>query len=415
MEERRVAVTGVGMVTSLGCDRDEVWQALCDGKSGVSTITRWDPSRHGVRIAGEIKDFDPDRWIDRRESRRIDRFGHFAIAAADLAVTDSGIQFESEDRTRAGVMIGSGIGGLGVLEEQQERLKDKGPDRVSPFLIIKLMINAGSAQVSIRYNLKGPNSSTVTASASASNAIGDALRIIQRGDADIMVAGGAEAAITPLGMAGFISMNALSTRNDDPPAASRPFDKNRDGFVMGEGAGVLILEELERAKARGAHIYAEFRGYAMSGDGFHMVQPDPSADGAVRAMKGAIDDAGMQPSDITYLNAHGTSTPYNDAMESTAAKKVFGDHISTLAISSTKSMIGHLLGASGGVEAVFSCLAIDRDIIPPTINYETPDPECDIDCVPNVARKCEVYAAMSNTLGFGGHNATLLFSKYPND
>lgn len=409
---RRVVITGVGAVTPLGLEKEVFWKALCSGTSGISHISRWDASRHSTQIGGEIKDFDPSPWIEVREQRRIDRFAQFAIVASVKAVEDAAIDMGRENLDRVGVVIGSGIGGLSEIEEQHERLLTKGPDRVSPFLVPKLMVNAAAGLVSIRFGARGPNTAVATACASGSHAIGDAFRVILRNEADVMIAGGAEAALTPIGQAGFCSMKALSTRNDEPERASRPFEKNRDGFVMGEGAGIVVLEELQHAVRRGAHIYAEMLGYGMSGDAHHITAPDPTGRGAAQAMLEAVRQAGLRPEDVVYVNAHGTSTPLNDKMETEAIKLAFGQHARRLAISSTKSMTGHLLGAAGGVELVFTALAVERDVIPPTINYEEPDPECDLDYVPNQARVCKVEVAMSNTFGFGGHNASLLIAKY---
>ena len=408
---RRIVITGLGAVTPLGMDKEVYWKALCDGRSGISLISRWDASRHDTRIGGEIKDFDPTPWIEVREQRRIDRFAQFAIVASAHAVKDAALDTSREDLDRVGVVIGSGIGGLAEIEEQHERLITKGPDRVSPFLVPKLMVNAAAGLVSIRFGARGPNTAVATACASGSHSVGDAYRVIQRDEADVMITGGAEAALTPIGQAGFCSMKALSKRNDEPERASRPFEKNRDGFVMGEGAGIVVIEELGHARRRGAYIYAEILGYGMSADAHHITAPEPSGRGATSAMLDAIRQSGLKPEDVDYVNAHGTSTELNDKMETAAMKAAFGEHARKLAISSTKSMIGHLLGAAGGVELVFTALAVDRDLMPPTINYEEPDPQCDLDYVPNVARACPVKVAMSNTFGFGGHNACLLIAK----
>jgi len=409
---RRVVITGLGAVTSLGIEKETFWKNLCEGRSGIRLITLFDPSEFPTQIGGEVKDFDPSPWIDKREQRRIDRFGQFAIVAGVHAVEDSGLDFSKVDRDRSGVVIGSGIGGLSEIETQHEILLTKGAKRVSPFLVPKLMVNAAAGLVSIRFGVRGPNTAVATACASGSHAVGDAFRVIQRDEADIMIAGGSEAALTPIGLAGFCSLKALSRRNKEPERASRPFDKERDGFVIGEGAGILILEELQHALGRGAHIYAEVRGYGMSSDAHHITAPDPTGRGAANAMLDAIQQAGLKPDDVTYVNAHGTSTAMNDEMETNATKLAFGDHARKLAISSTKSMIGHLLGGAGGVELVFTALTVERDIILPTINYENPDPSCDLDYVPNKARSCTVEVAMSNTFGFGGHNASVLLSKY---
>jgi 3-oxoacyl-[acyl-carrier-protein] synthase II len=411
MENRRVVITGVGMITALGCDRQTFWPAICEGKSGVSTITSFDSSIFDVHIAGEIKNFEPEKWIERKQVRRLDRFAQFAVAAAVEAIKDAGLDVSKIDPTRAGVIVGSGIGGLIEIETQHTVLLTKGPNKISPFMIPKLMVNAAAGQISITFGLKGPNSAVATACASGTNAIGDAFKVIQRGEADIMVTGGTEAAITPMGVGGFAQMKALSRRNDAPEKASRPFDRNRDGFVIGEGAGIIVLEEYEHAKRRGADIYAEFLGYGMSGDGCHITAPDSEGRGAAQSMKDALRDASLNPEDITYINAHGTSTPLNDTIETKSIKSVYNTHARKLAISSTKSMLGHLLGASGGVEMVACALMVKHDIINPTINYETPDPECDLDYVPNVGRQTSVNRVMSNSFGFGGHNATLIIGK----
>ena len=411
MQRRRVAITGLGTVTSLGHDVSSMWKALCEGKSGVAAITQFDASRFETRIASEVHGFDPAMWIDAREAKRMERFCWFALATADQAITDAGLDFSTEDTTRIGVIVGSGIGGIGEMEAQHQRLIDRGPERVSPFLIPKLMINAAPGLISIRHHLQGPNSAVATACSSGTHALGEALRIIQCGEADIMIAGGSEGAVTPLGLAGFCNMKALSTRNNSPAEASRPFDKDRDGFVMGEGAGMVVLEELEHARQRGARIYAEFTGFARTADGFHITQPEPEGKGAALAMKKALADAGLNPEDLAYINAHGTSTQLNDAMESKAIRSALGTYARKVAISSTKSMLGHLLGAAGGVEFIIATLAVHYNVIPPTINYHTPDPDCDLDYVPNVAREITVNVAMSNTLGFGGHNASVVVAK----
>lgn len=406
--DRRVVVTGLGVVSPLGIGADRFWNAMMEGRSGVGRITAWDPTGLETQIAAEVRDFDPTDFMDRKEARRNDRFVLFAYAAARMALEDSGLTITPGNAPRVGVLIGSGIGGAITWEEQTRVLETKGPHRVSPFFIPNVIMNMASGVVSILTGAKGPNSSVVTACASGGNAIGDAMRIIQRGDADAMIAGGTEAAITKLSVAGFCAMKAMSTRNDDPPRAVRPFDATRDGFVMGEGAGVVVLEALEHAERRGARIYAELVGYGMSGDAYHITQPDPEADGAARSMRNALADAGMAPEEIDYINAHGTSTPYNDRLETLAIKKVFGAHARHLAVSSTKSMMGHLLGAAGGVEFIACVLAITRGAIPPTINYEHPDPECDLDYVPNRPREARITTAMSNAFGFGGHNAILI-------
>ena len=411
-EMRRVVVTGVGAVTPVGNTAEEFWAALIQGKSGIGPVTRFDASPLPTRIAGELKGFDPLRYIDKKDDRKLDPFLKYAIACAAMAVEDAGLNVERVDRTRFGVLVGSGIGGITTLLETHKVLLEKGPDRVSPFFIPMLIINMASGLISMRFGARGPNSSVVTACATGNHAIGDAMRIIQRNDADVMIAGGSEAIILPLTFAGFCQMKAMSTRNDDPERASRPFDATRDGFVCGEGGGLLVLESLDHALARDARIYAEVVGYGMTGDAHHMTAPDPDADGAARAMSLALRDAGVEPSSVGYINAHGTSTLYNDKSETMAIKRVFGDHARKLAVSSTKSMTGHLLGAAGGIEAIATAFAIHHGILPPTINYETPDPDCDLDYVPNQARKQDVEIALSNAFGFGGTNATLVLRKY---
>jgi 3-oxoacyl-[acyl-carrier-protein] synthase II len=408
----RVVVTGLGAVTPLGNSVPEYWRAICEGRSGVGPITRFDPKRLDARIAAEVKGFDPLKVIEKKELKKLDLFIQYALAAGVEAVEDAKIDFSQVDPTRAGALVGSGIGGILSILEWHRVLLEKGPSRISPFFIPSLIVNMASGQLSIRYKLKGPNSSVVTACATGNHAIGDAFKIIQRGDADLMVAGGSEAIIDELPIGGFAQMKALSTRNDEPARASRPFDADRDGFVPGEGAGIVVLEHAEHARRRGAHIYAEIVGYGMTADAYHMTAPDPDGDGAVRAMTGALRDGGVRPEDVGYVNAHGTSTPYNDRTETLAIKQVFGDHARRLAVSSTKSMTGHLLGAAGGIEAIVTVLALQQGILPPTINYETPDPECDLDYVPNVARKAEVEFAISNGFGFGGTNATLVFRRW---
>jgi 3-oxoacyl-[acyl-carrier-protein] synthase II len=408
----RVVVTGLGAVTPLGNSVSDYWRAICEGRSGVGPITRFDPKRLDCRIAGEVKGFDPLKVIEKKELKKLDLFIQYAIAAGVEAVESAKIDFSQVDPTRAGALIGSGIGGILSILEWHKVLLEKGPSRVSPFFVPSLIINMASGQLSIRYKLKGPNSSVVTACATGNHAIGDAFRIIQRGEADLMVAGGSEAIIDELPIGGFAQMKALSTRNDEPTRASRPFDADRDGFVPGEGAGVVVLESLECARRRGARIHAELVGYGMTADAYHMTAPDPDGDGAVRAMAGALRDGGLRPEDVGYINAHGTSTPYNDKTETLAIKRVFGEHARRLAVSSTKSMTGHLLGAAGGIEAIVTVLALQHGLLPPTINYETPDPECDLDYVPNAARKAEVDVAISNGFGFGGTNATLAFRRW---
>jgi 3-oxoacyl-[acyl-carrier-protein] synthase II len=409
---RRVVITGLGTINSLSSDTDEFWSRLCAGGSGISYIESFDTSEFSVKIAGEVKDFEPEKFVDPREVRRLDRFALFALAAADIAVKDAGLDFSKEDPFACGVLLGSGIGGLKEIEEQHTRLLEKGPSRISPYMIPKLMVNAASGQVSIRYGLKGPCSAIATACASSSNALGDAFKIIQRGDADIMLAGGSEAAISPMGLSGFIALRALSCRNDRPTEASRPFDRDRDGFVLSEGSAVLVLEELEHAKRRGAKIYAEFLGYGMSSDGCHITAPDPCGKGAAKAMASALRDARINPEDVDYINAHGTGTPLGDVAETKAIKQVFGERAYRIPVSSTKSQMGHLLGASGALELLVCVLAIDRGAIPPTINYHTPDPECDLDYVPNEARPCKLNYVLSNSFGFGGHNTCLVIGRY---
>lgn len=410
--KNRVVVTGYGVVSPVGNDVDTFWESLITGKSGVGLITAFDTTEYPVKIAAEVKNFNPADYMDRKEIKRTDRFVQFAIAASRMAIERAGLEINDENRNRVGVYIGSGIGGLTTLEEQHRILLEKGPRRVSPFFIPMMIANMASGQVSIVLGAKGPNSTAVTACASATHSIGEAFHAIQLGKADVMITGGTEATILPLAVAGFCNAKALSTRNDEPEKACRPFDKDRDGFVMGEGCGIIILESLEHAKKRGAKIYAEMIGFGMSGDAYHLTQPAPEGEGAARAMACALADAGIKPEDVSYINAHGTSTEYNDKYETMAIKQVFGEHAYKVAVSSTKSMTGHLLGAAGGIEAVACVKAIEEQIIPPTINYETPDPECDLDYVPNQARKAEVKVAMSNSLGFGGHNATIIFKKY---
>jgi 3-oxoacyl-[acyl-carrier-protein] synthase II len=410
--KKRVVITGLGAITPIGNTVEQLWKNAQAGVSGTDRITRFDPSAHVSQIAGEVKDFDPTVYIDKKEVKRMDPFVQYAIASADMALEDSGLPLERIDKTRAGVLVGSGIGGLQTLEAQHTILLEKGPGRVSPFFIPMEIINLAPGQLSIRYGLQGVNCAVATACATGSHAIGDAFRWIQRGDMDVMIAGGTEASITPLAVAGFGNMRALSMRNDDPKHASRPFDKDRDGFVIGEGSGILILESLEHALVRNAKIYAEVIGYAATADAYHITSPDPEAKGVTRCMQLVLADAGIAPSEMNYINAHGTSTPYNDKFETLAIKKVFGDYASKLAISSTKSMIGHSLGAAGAIELIITALAVKHDILPPTINYETPDPDCDLDYVPNVVRNATVNVAMSNSFGFGGTNACIVLKKY---
>ena len=410
---RRVVVTGLGVVTSLGVEVPDFWDRICAGKSGVGQISRFDCSDYKVRFAGEIKEFEltEHMQIDSKDVKRLDRFVQFAMAAAAKAIRQSGMDFSQGDQYRNGVLIGSGIGGLQEIEQQHNQLFDRGPSRVSPFMIPKLMVNAASGNISCHWQLRGPNSAVATACASATNAIGDAFRLIQLDHADVMVTGGSEAAITPMGLSGFARMAALSTRNEEPERASRPWDKDRDGFVMAEGAGVLILEELEHAKKRGATILAEILGYGMSADGNHMTAPDPEGRGAARAMQCAIRDAKINPSDIDYVNAHGTSTPLGDKAETFAIKTVFGDHVRKIAVSSIKSQMGHLLGASGGVELVACVLALQNQVAPPTINLDNPDEGCDLDYVPHEARQMPIRRILKNSFGFGGHNACLVLER----
>ena len=413
MEKRRVVITGLGALTPVGNTTDEFWDALQRGKSGIGPITRFDSTGYPTRIAGEVRGFDPLTFVDKKEARRLDPYLQYAIASAVMAVEDASLDVSKVDGARFGVLVGSGIGGITPLLDTHKVLLSKGPDRVSPFFIPMLIINMASGLISMRFGARGPNSSVVTACATGNHAIGDAARIIQRDDADVMIAGGAEAIIVDLTFAGFCAMKAMSMRNEEPTKASRPFDAGRDGFVCGEGAGLMVLESLPHARARDARIYGEVVGYGMTGDAHHMTAPDPEGDGAARAMLAALRDAGIDPTEVQYINAHGTSTPYNDKFETLAIKRVFGDHARRLAISSTKSMTGHLLGAAGGIEAIATVLALHHGVLPPTINYETPDPDCDLDYVPNQARKQVIDVAMSNAFGFGGTNATLAFRRYP--
>ena len=412
MQNRRVVVTGVGLVTALATGTEENWKALCEGRSGVTAITRFDTTLFTAKIAAEVKNFEPLNWFDKKDLKKMDAFIHYAVAAADFAMKQAGLTISPESAERAGVFIGSGIGGFTVIEREHQAFLEGGPRKISPFFIPSSIINLAAGQVSIRFGARGPNSAPCTACSSGAHAVGDAFRVIARGDADVMICGGSEAAVTPMGVGGFAAMRALSTRNEEPARASRPFDKDRDGFVVGEGAGVLVLEELELAKKRGATIVAELVGYGMSGDAFHITLPPDDGHGAHRVMLNAINDAGIKPEEVGYINAHGTSTPPNDRIETAAIKRLFGDHARKLAVSSTKSMIGHLLGAAGAVEAGITSLVVERGVIPPTINYETPDPDCDLDYVPNKMRKANVRYALSNSFGFGGTNASLLFKRY---
>jgi len=409
---RRVVVTGIGLVCGSGNTKEEVWSNLLAGRSAVGPLTRFDATNFPVRIVSEVKDFDPLKFIEKKEVKKMDIFIHYAIGAAQEAVDDSGLRITPENAARVGSYIGSGIGGFGVIEREHEKFLKGGPGKISPFFIPAAIVNLAAGQVSIRFGAKGPNSATCTACSTGAHAVGDSFKIIQRGDADAMICGGAEAAITPMGVGGFAAMRALSTRNDDPERASRPFDAERDGFVIGEGAGILILEELEHARARGAKIYAEVAGYGMSSDAYHITQPSEDADGAIRVMQNAMNDAGVEPHEVDYINAHGTSTHYNDKLETKAIKHVFGDSAYSIPVSSTKSMMGHLLGAAGGVEAGIIALALRDQIAPPTANYEHPDPDCDLDYVPNAARRVRMRHALSNSFGFGGTNAALLMKNY---
>ena len=407
----RVVITGLGVVAPCGIGIETFWQNLITGVSGVGPITRFDASRHDCRIAGEVKGFDPLQWLDKKEARKMDLFIHFAVAAAQMAVEDAGLKVTSEEAERVGVFVGTGMGGVPALEESHRILMEKGPSRISAYFIPSIITNLASGQISMRYGMKGPNSCVCTACATGNHAIGDAFRLVARGNADVMVAGGTEAVITPLTIGGFSAMRALSTRNDEPTRASRPFDKDRDGFVMGEGSGVMILESLEHARQRGARIYAEIVGYGMSADAYHITQPAPDGEGAARSMALALADGAVRPAEVDYINAHGTSTPTGDVNETQAIKTVFGEHARKVAVSSTKSMTGHLLGAAGGVESVITVLTILHGQVPPTINYEVPDPECDLDYVPNTARLLPVRTALTNSFGFGGTNASLVFRK----
>jgi len=415
MQLRKVVITGLGLITPIGNTVEDFWNSLLTGKSGAARLTAFDPSYFSCQIAAEVKNFNPADYMTDKEARRLDPFVQFGLAASKLAIENSGLELDKELKDRIGVAIGSGIGGLHTIEREFlayiKRGPEKGPSKITPFLIPMLIANMAAGQVSIVYGLKGPNTACVTACASGNHAIGDACKIIQRGDADVMIAGGAEGAITEMGFGGFCSLKAVTQRNSEPEKASRPFERDRDGFLMGEGAGIVVLEEYERAKKRGADIYCEVAGYGMSGDGYHMTAPDPSGDGAKRCMEAALKDGKIQTTDVDYINAHGTSTKLNDKIETLAIKNAFKDHAKKLAISSTKSMMGHLLGAAGGVEAAVCALALKNGVIPPTINYDNPDPDCDLDYVPNKPRKQKINTAMSNALGFGGHNATLIFRR----
>ncbi|MDU2065622.1 MAG: beta-ketoacyl-ACP synthase II [Sporomusaceae bacterium] len=410
--KRRVVVTGLGAITPIGIGKDAYWESLMAGKSGITKITRFDASEYATQIAGEVKGFDPTNYIEKKEAKRMDRCTQFAIAAAKMALEDAAIDLETEDRSRIGTLVGTGIGGIETLHDQYKTLFDKGPNRISPFFVPMMIANMPSGQISINFGLQGPCLCVVTACATGTNSIGDAFRMIERGDADVMIAGGTEAAISQAAMAGFCSMKAMSTQNDEPEKASKPFNMGRDGFVMGEGAGIVILESLEHAKARNARIYAEMAGYGTNADAYHITAVAPGGTQAAKCMEMAIKDAGLEATDVDYINAHGTSTPLNDQNETLAIKVLFGDYAKKVAVSSTKSMTGHLLGAAGGIEFIACVLAIQNGMIPPTINYTQPDPELDLDYVPNEARKQDVNVAISNSFGFGGHNATVLAKKY---
>jgi len=413
MQKKRIVVTGIGVISPVGVGKTNYWNSLVSGVSGVGRITHFDPTGFDVQIAAEVKGFDVTNWIDRKESRRMDRFVHFGVAAALDAIEDAGLKITSANAERVGVLVGSGIGGLQTLEDQVKVLIQNGPSKISPFLIPMMIADMASGHISIITGAKGPNSTVVTACATGAHALGDSLEIIRRGAADVMICGGTEAAVTQIGVAGFGNMKAMTSKyNDNPTKASRPFEAGRDGFVIGEGAGVVVLESLEHAEARGAHIYCELGGYGMSGDAYHMTQPAAGGEGVARAMVAALKDADVQPEMVGYINAHGTSTPLNDKNETAALKSVFGDHAYKLAVSSTKSMTGHLLGGAGGIEAIAAALAIHSGVLPPTINYDNPDSDCDLDYVPNVARNQQVDVAVSNNSGFGGHNAVIVMKRY---
>ena len=412
--ERRVVISGVGMVSPLGIGNQANWDGLIQGRSGIGPITRFDASDYPCRIAGEVKGFNPEDWVPKKDVKKMDLFIHYAMAASEIAMKDAAFQVAPAEADRVGVFIGSGIGGLPSIERQHAILLREGPRRVSPFFIVGLIVNMASGQVSIRYGAKGPNQAACTACATGTHAIGDAFEIIKRGDADVMIAGGCEGVIAPLCMGGFSAMRALSTRNDDPQTASRPFDRDRDGFVISEGAGVVVLEELGHAVRRNAKVYAEVAGYGTSGDAYHVSAPAEDGDGPVRVMRRAIEDAGIDPSAIDYVNAHGTSTPQGDVVETRAIRTVFGERAKSVAVSSTKSMTGHLLGGAGGLETAILAMVVERDIVPPTINYTTPDPECDLDYVPNEARRMTVRFGLNNSFGFGGTNAALVLKKFEN-
>ena len=408
---RRVVVTGVGLVSPLGTGNRKNWEALVAGRSGVGRITRFDATDFPVQIAGEVKDFNPEAFIEKKEIKKMDLFIQYSLAAAQFAMEDSGLQITEANAERVGVLVGAGLGGLPTIEKYHLALQEGGYKKISPFFIPMLITNLAPGHISIKYGAKGPNLSSVSACATGTHSIGDAFHMIARGDADAMIAGGTESTVTPLAIGGFAVMRALSSRNDDPESASRPFEKNRDGFVLAEGAGIVILEEFEAAKKRGAKIYGEVVGYGLTGDAYHLTAPDPDGEGAARCMKMALDNAGIKPEEVDYINAHGTSTPFNDLYETMAIKKVFGSHAGKLMVSSSKSMTGHMLGAAGGLEAAITLLSMDTGVVTPTINYQEPDPECDLDYVPNTARDAKVNCALSNSFGFGGTNATLLFRK----
>ncbi|MBW1981665.1 MAG: beta-ketoacyl-ACP synthase II [Deltaproteobacteria bacterium] len=410
--QRRVVITGLGLVTPIGIGKEETWKSLVAGKPGISRITKFDASSMATQIAGEVKNFKPEDFLSRKEIRRMDDFVMYALAAARLATEDASLTINGRNANRVGVITGCGLGGLRTIEKYHKILLEEGPKKISPFFIPMLIANMAPGQISIAFGAKGPNVSIETACAAGSHAVGDAFKMIQRGAADVMITGGVEATVTPLAISGFNAMRAISTRNDDPERASRPFDRDRDGFVLAEGAGIIIMEALEHALERGANIYAELIGYGLSGDAFHMAAPAPEGEGMARCMQMALDDAGIEPQEIDYINAHGTSTDLNDKYETQAIKTVFGEHSYRLAVSSTKSMTGHLLGGAGGVEAAFTVLALREGIIPPTINYENPDPDCDLDYVPNTSRKADIRTALSNSFGFGGTNAALVFRRY---
>ena len=410
--KNRVVVTGIGVISPIGTGREIFWEALKAGKNGVSAVERFDTSDYDTQMAGEVKDFDPEKYISKKEAKRMDRFSQFAVAASMMAAEDAGIKMEEIDAERVGVILGNGIGGIETLEREHQKLLERGPSRVSPLLVPMMIVNLAAGNVGIALGAKGPNTTVVTACASATNAMGDALRMLQRGETDVVFTGGTEASITPVGFAGFCSMKAMSTRNDNIAQASRPFTAERDGFVMGEGAGVLVFETLEHAQKRGARIYGEVAGFGSSCDAYHITSPAPGGEGAARSMSIAVKDAGVAPEAIDYINAHGTSTPYNDRNETAAIKTAFGDHAYKLCVNSTKSMTGHLLGASGGIEAAACLMSINEDFVHPTINYDTPDPDLDLDYVPNVGKAKVVNYALSNSLGFGGHNASIVFKKF---